>query len=42
VLYPDRVTPQRQVEMLELLLRSFRSPAQPAPEAGVAAATDAG
>ncbi len=42
VLYPDRVTPQRQVEMLDHLLRSFRSPAQPVPEAGVAVATDAG
>ena len=26
VLYPDRVTPQRQVEMLDRLLGSFRSP----------------
>jgi AcrR family transcriptional regulator len=30
VLYQDRVTPQRQVEMLDLLLRSFRAGAVPA------------
>jgi AcrR family transcriptional regulator len=44
VLYPDRVTPQRQVEMLDQLLRSFRPPAAaPAgPAASVGAAHDAG
>jgi AcrR family transcriptional regulator len=44
VLYPDRVTPQRQVKMLDHLLRAFRSPA-PAParrEASVSAGRDAG
>jgi AcrR family transcriptional regulator len=30
VLYQDRVTPERQVEMLDLLLRSFRGGAVPA------------
>jgi AcrR family transcriptional regulator len=44
VLYPDRVTPQRQVKMLDHLLRAFRPPA-PAParrEASVSAGRDAG
>jgi BetI-type transcriptional repressor, C-terminal len=43
VLYPDRVTPERQVEMLDRLLRGFR-PAErgPArPEASVGATHDA-
>jgi hypothetical protein len=30
VLYPDRVTTQRQVQMLDLLLQSFRGQAVPA------------
>ena len=43
VLYPDRVTPERQVEMLEHLLSSFQPPPAPArPEASVGAARDAG
>jgi AcrR family transcriptional regulator len=42
VLYPDRVTPQRQIEMLDRLLDSFRSRAGVLPEAGVGAAADAG
>jgi AcrR family transcriptional regulator len=52
VLYPDRVTPQRQVQMLDRLLRSFQSPvpAVPAltgpalagPEASMGAAGGAG
>jgi AcrR family transcriptional regulator len=44
VLYPDRVTPDRQVEMLDHLLRSFRpsAPQQVAAEAGIGAAGDAG
>jgi AcrR family transcriptional regulator len=43
VLYPDRVTPQRQVEMLDHLLRAFRpAPAPARPEASVGAACDAG
>jgi AcrR family transcriptional regulator len=44
VLYPDRVTPRRQAEMLDHLLRAFRPPA-PAParsEARVGADHDAG
>jgi AcrR family transcriptional regulator len=41
VLYPDRVTPQRQIQMLDRLLGDFRSLA-PVPEAGVGAAADAG
>lgn len=41
VLYPDRVTPQRQVEMLDRLLTSFRSAAATS-TAGLAAAADAG
>jgi AcrR family transcriptional regulator len=32
VLYPDRVTPQRQVEMLDHVLRGFRSHAAAVPE----------
>ncbi len=42
VLYPDRVTPQRQIEMLDRLLGSFRLPSAAAPEAGVGATADAG
>lgn len=43
VLYQDRVTPQRQVEMLDHLLRAFRpAPAPVRPEASVGAASDAG
>lgn len=43
VLYQDRVTPQRQVEMLDDLLRAFRpAPAPVRPEASVSAACDAG
>ncbi len=42
VLYPDRVTPQRQVEMLDQLLQSFRPAGEHVPEAGVSAAADAG
>jgi AcrR family transcriptional regulator len=42
VLYPNRVTPQRQVQMLDRLLCNFRSPASAAPAAGLAAAADAG
>jgi AcrR family transcriptional regulator len=42
VLYQDRVTPQRQVEMLDHLLRAFRqTPASVRPEASVGAASDA-
>jgi AcrR family transcriptional regulator len=43
VLYQDRVTPQRQVEMLDHLLRAFRpAPAPVRPEASVGASCDAG
>ena len=44
VLYPDRVTPDRQIEMLDHLLRSFRPPAAPqeAAEAGIGAVGDTG
>jgi hypothetical protein len=42
VLYPDRVTPQRQIEMLDRLLGSFRLPSAAVPEAGVGATADAG
>jgi AcrR family transcriptional regulator len=44
VLYPDRVTPERQVEMLDRLLRALRPPESGAdrPEASVGAARDAG
>jgi AcrR family transcriptional regulator len=44
VLYPDRVTPQRQVEMLDHLLRSFRPPPSPRQEAEarIGAAADGG
>jgi AcrR family transcriptional regulator len=41
VLYPDRVTPERQFEMLDQLLSSFRVPTA-LPEAGLAATADAG
>jgi AcrR family transcriptional regulator len=40
VLYPDRVTPKRQIEMLDRLLGSFRSPPAAVPEAAVGAAAD--
>jgi len=42
VLYPDRVTPERQLEMLDRLLSSFRVPVTVLPEAGLAATADAG
>jgi len=42
VLYPDRVTPERQIQMLDRLLNSFRLPAADVPAAGLAAAADAG
>jgi hypothetical protein len=41
VLYPDRVTPERQLEMLDRLLSSFRLPAADMTDDGLAAA-DAG
>jgi len=45
VLYPDRVTPQRQIQMLDHVLHSFR-PSAPSPqtaaEAGITATADAG
>ncbi|HSR86946.1 MAG TPA: TetR family transcriptional regulator C-terminal domain-containing protein [Streptosporangiaceae bacterium] len=41
VLYPNRVTPEGQIQMLDRLLRSFGLPAA-APEPGLAAAADAG
>jgi AcrR family transcriptional regulator len=42
VLYQDLVTPQRQVEMLDHLLRAFRqTPASVRPEASVGVASDA-
>jgi AcrR family transcriptional regulator len=42
VLYPDRVTPERQIQMLDRLLNSFRAAATTLPEPGLAAAADAG
>ncbi|HTZ94643.1 MAG TPA: TetR/AcrR family transcriptional regulator [Streptosporangiaceae bacterium] len=39
VLYQDRVTPERQVQMLDLLLRSFRGAAVAAPASETAAAS---
>jgi AcrR family transcriptional regulator len=44
VLYQDRVTPQRQVEMLDHLLRAFRppAPAPAGPDASVGAGRHAG
>jgi AcrR family transcriptional regulator len=42
VLYPDRVTPQRQVEMLDHLLQSFRPAGQHEPEAGISAPAEVG
>jgi AcrR family transcriptional regulator len=41
VLYPDRVTPQRQANMLDRLLNSFRPPTAATPAAGLAAGAGA-
>ena len=41
VLYPDRVSPERQVQMLDRLLTSFRSASVVTPSAGLAAAASA-
>jgi len=42
VLYPDRVTSERQLGMLDRLLNSFRLPAPDMTDDGLAAAADAG
>jgi AcrR family transcriptional regulator len=42
VLYPDRVTPERQIRVLDRLLSSFRSPATAMPARSLGAAADAG
>jgi AcrR family transcriptional regulator len=42
VLYPDRVTPERQLVMLDRLLTSFQLPAPDVADDGLAAAADAG
>jgi len=42
VLYPDRVTRERQIQMLDRLLGSFRLPVADLSEAGVGVAADAG